>query len=295
MNQVMTLHRGLSMALLALGLTLGCSGGDRADPGATGGAQAGGGSKAAGGKAGGGGPAGGGSSSAGQGGAAGSGAGGGDVDTGAGGGAGTDAGGATGGAGGRAPDAGSGGAPGSGGAGATGGSSGQGGSTGKDAGPADKGPDTPPDTGPVTGPSLDACFAGMRALSTASQISTKRSADGKIEARIALEVDGFGTSGTRAWRLIRIGIVTPDAKVCLTDENALRTAYKQSHHNCSDVMVVTAGGRSYEFKLPDTDTARAATTLTIITGGTPGAAVKLDNVACRAGSPTGDCRSGGPC
>jgi hypothetical protein len=185
---------------------------------------------------------------------------------------------------------------------ATGGAPGSGGQGGGTDAANDKSADvTPPgdsspgDGGSMTGPSLDACFAGLRTLSRDSQIATKRSADGKIEARIALEVDGFGTSGTKAWRLIRIAIVTPDAQVCVKDEEALRAAYKGSHHNCTDVLTVTASGHTYEFKGPDTDPKRGDTTLTIITGGTPGTATKLTTSACKAGSPSDACISGGPC
>jgi hypothetical protein len=270
-----SIHLRLSAIVIALALITGCSSG----PDATGGGGAGGGGgKPGSGGAGSGGQPAGGSPGAGGGGTGGTGAGG------------TATGGSSG----------NGGSPGSGGGtSAGGGASGNGGTGGGGSPDAanDKGPDAtlPVDGNPTTGPSLDACFAGLRPLSEASQLATKRSADGKIEARIALEVDGFGTSGSKAWRLIRIAIVTPDAKVCWNDENALRTAYKGSHHNCSDVLTVSAGGRTYEFKAPDTDPKRADTTLTIITGGTSGPATKLTTSSCKGGSPTATCASGGPC
>jgi hypothetical protein len=192
-----------------------------------------------------------------------------------------------------------GGSPGTGGQGGKGGTPGQGGQSGQGGGPATDGPTDKPDavvdTGPMMGGTLDGCFAGLRTLDGSSQLATKRSADGKIEARIALEVDGFGTSGTKAWRLIRIGVVTPDAQVCVTDEDALRGVYKTSHHNCSDILTITAGGRTYEFKAPDTDAMRADTTLTISTGANAGTPTKLTTTSCKAGAPGLMCKSGGPC
>jgi hypothetical protein len=278
MRPSLSIHLPLSAIAIALAIGTACSSprddgaGDSGGASATGGRAGSGGAPATGGQPAGGAP--------GSGGGAGGMAAGGSGGTAAGGSAATGGSPGTGGGGGTS----TGGAPGSG---------GQGGGAGPDASN-----DHAPDTivmDPPTGPSLDACFAGLRPLSGASQLATKRSADGKIEARIALEVDGFGTSGTKAWRLIRIAVVTPDAKVCWNDENALRTAYKGSHHNCSDVVTVSAGGRTYEFKAPDTDPKRGDTTLTIITGATTGPATKLTTSNCKGGSPTATCTSGGPC
>jgi hypothetical protein len=283
MRPSLSIHLRLSAVAIALALLAGCS----SSPDAPGGGSGGGGAPGSGGA-----PATGGQSA---GGAPGSGGGGGAGAGGAGGAGGM----AAGGSGGTATggSAATGGRPGTGGGGtSTGGAPGSGGQGGG-AGP-DASNDRAPDAitmDPPTGPSLDACFVGLRALSGASQLATKRSADGKIEARIALEVDGFGTSGTKAWRLVRIAVLTPDAKVCWNDENALRTAYKGSHHNCSDVVTVSSGGRTYEFKAPDTDPKRGDTTLTILTGASAGPANKLTTSSCKGGSPTASCTSGGPC
>ncbi len=170
------------------------------------------------------------------------------------------------------------------GTGGTGGS-GTGGAGGRDGGVPDSN-EPPSDPG---GPTLDECFSDLRALVGRWQIVSKRSLDGNSEARVALEVDGFGTSGTVAWRAIRVGFVTPRARACVKNETALRGAYKTSHHNCSDVLTVVAEGRAWELKPPDADPARAAAVLT--PSGLPPAT--LSQTTCR--SNAGPCKSGGPC
>lgn len=151
-----------------------------------------------------------------------------------------------------------------------------------------------PDTAQGQGPSLDECFTGLRKLATRSQLANKRSANGAYEVRMALEgpPDGIGTSGTKPWQAVRLGIVTPNRRVCF-DEAALKNAYKNSHHNCSDVLSVTSDGLNFELKRPDTDADFPATTLTI-TGEAAVPPVTLSMASC-VGTPGATCASGGPC
>ena len=142
---------------------------------------------------------------------------------------------------------------------------------------------------------LDDCFAGLRMLASRSQTSDRNSSDGAYRIRLAIEVppDRFGTSGTRPWEAVRIGIVTPQKQVCIKDEAALADAYKGSHHNCADVLVVMSDGLVFEIKPPDVSPDRSVTTLTIM-GEAAVPAVMLPNVTC-TGTNGAECRSGGPC
>jgi hypothetical protein len=154
------------------------------------------------------------------------------------------------------------------------------------------------DAGPGDAPAaayLDDCFAGLRTLEMRAQTATKRSADGAYQLRLALEVPQgmLGTSGTVPWTAVRLAIVTPQKRVCIKDEAALKTAYTGSHHNCSDTMSVTVAGLTYLLKAPDTDPQRAATTLTI-TGEAAVPAVTLTTASCTSTSGAA-CKSGGPC
>lgn len=208
--------------------------------------------------------------------------------------------------GGSGGQAGSGGTPGTGGTGTggtgTGGSAGTGGAgTGGSAGTGGGGAggSPGPDGGGGDGGSpedfLTQCFSGLRPLAPRSQTASKRSSNSAYHLRLAIEVppDSIGTSGTQPWKAVRVGIVTPQARVCIKEEAALVAAYKGSHHNCADVLTVTAGGLIFTIKPPDTDPARATTTLTITgEGGTP--AVTLPTVSC-TGTNNAACKSGGPC
>ena len=175
-----------------------------------------------------------------------------------------------------------------------GGTSGAGGAAGGGAGgsPGDTGNGAPDSS--ASGPTLEQCFSGLRALATRSQLAHKRSADGAYEVRLALESppDAVGTSGTVPWRAVRVGIVTPKKRFCV-EETALAGAYKGSHHNCSDVLTVSAEGLNFQLKPPDTDAKRAATVLTI-TGEAAVPAVTLQTVTCTRQSGSA-CSSGGPC
>ena len=155
-----------------------------------------------------------------------------------------------------------------------------------------------PDAGGGNAPSatyLDDCFVGLRTLGARAQIATKRSANGAIQVRLALEVppDAFGTSGTVPWVAIRLAIVTPQTRVCIKDEATLKTAYKTSLHNCMDSLSVTVDGLVYLLKAPDTDPMRAATTLGI-TGEAAVPTTPLPTVSCTSTSGAA-CKSGGPC
>ncbi len=178
---------------------------------------------------------------------------------------------------------------GGGGTGGTGGSSGAGGTGGA----SDARPDSP---GGFSGAFLDDCFNGLRPLAEfLSQISDRTSANGAYRVRLAIEYPpgSIGTSGTIPWKAVRIGIVTPQKQVCLKDEAGLGRAYKGSHHNCSDVFVVTSQGLTFEIKPPDVAPGRKVATLAV-TGEGAIPAVMLPTVTCM-GSKGDNCASGGPC
>jgi hypothetical protein len=169
----------------------------------------------------------------------------------------------------------------------------------RDALPSVDGPPASTDGGATTGKTLDECFAGLRTLAGSLQVATRASTDGRYRMRLALETgDRGGTSGSYAWEAIRFGIEGPEGRVCV-DEAALAGAYKGSHHNCSDVLTVTAEGRRYVVQNPDsardyTDTSkwRRLARLTVSTGSTMTAGpIELATVSCDRGS----CTSGGPC
>jgi hypothetical protein len=161
-----------------------------------------------------------------------------------------------------------------------------------------------PDAGMAgTGVTLDQCFAGLRPLQGSAQIATRASADGKYRMRLALETaDRGGTSGSYGWAAIRVGITGPEGNVCI-DEADLAKAYVGSHHNCADVLTVTADGRRYVVSNPDTTVSYADKTkwdrlahLTVFSGATMTAGpIELPTVACDKGGSDGLCRSGGPC
>jgi hypothetical protein len=223
---------------------------------------------------------------------------------------------ATGGSGGRGgaggvSGGGNGGANGSGGSTTTGGAGGGGGGAGggpSAAGGAGGSPDAPTDGAndgsnaevpPSGSPSLDECFLGLRPfVEKTNQIATKRSSDGNYRARLALEriPDSSGTSGTLPWRVVRVAVQTPAGVACFKDETALAGAYKGSHHNCSDSLVITTAGVTYKFEPPDTDVRpmnlRTTSKLTITGAGAP-VNVMLSTETCKAEGP--ECRSGGPC
>jgi hypothetical protein len=268
----------LALALVSL-LTAGACGSDTGSTdggaGGTGGRGGSGGSAGAGGRGGTGG-------SGGSGGA--TGGGGGSSVTGGSGGGGS--GGATGGTGGAT--GGSGGTGGTG--GATGGSGGTGGGT-SDTRPADTTVDMPP-----SGPGIDACFTGLRAAMGSYQVGTKGSANGQVRYRLALETaDRFGTSGTKPWGAYRFAIETPSGNACVTDANALATAYKTSHHNCMDRFEITVGGRRYLIEAaPDFDATRPNARVSVFEGATTVVdKVQVMQTACTG--TTNPCKSGGPC
>jgi len=152
--------------------------------------------------------------------------------------------------------------------------------------------------------SLDDCFEGLRELTGNYQIAEKASADLSYRMRIALETaDRFGTSGTFPYLPIRLGLLTPDGTVCLTDEAALEAAYTGSHHNCADELAFMDGDRDYLISSPDSTIDPTAPTtymrpsqLTITEGGDPVVSIRLDTVECLATDfPDDACHSGGPC
>jgi hypothetical protein len=170
-------------------------------------------------------------------------------------------------------------------AGGTGGGSGGAGGSGPDAG-----------GGTLTPAAyLDDCFAGLRTLAMRAQIATKRSANDAYQVRLALESPpgSVGTSGTVPWTAVRLAIVTPQTRICIKDEAALKTAYTSSHHNCTDTLSVTVAGLVYLLKAPDTDPMRAATTLGV-TGEAAIPTTALPTVSCTSTSGAA-CKSGGPC
>jgi hypothetical protein len=127
-----------------------------------------------------------------------------------------------------------------------------------------------------------------------NQVATKRSANGAYQVRLALEADpgGIGTSGTVPWKAIRLAVVLPNKFVCL-EEDALRSGYKTSLHNCTDVLTASDSGLTYQLKAPDTDPTRADTTLSV-TGEAAIPPVKLTTASCTS-TGRADCKSGGPC
>jgi len=153
-------------------------------------------------------------------------------------------------------------------------------------------------------PSIDDCFKGLRAGVGNFQDATKASSDRRYRMRLALETgDRIGTSGSYAWSAFRFALETPEGVVCVTDEAALATTYVNTHHNCADVLTVTAGDRRYVIQSPDSaidygdpTVYRRPGTLTIFSGAQPiGAAIRLDTASCNQASADGKCRSGGPC
>jgi hypothetical protein len=142
---------------------------------------------------------------------------------------------------------------------------------------------------------LDDCFAGLRTLAMRAQIATKRSANDGYQVRLALESPpgSIGTSGTVPWTAVRLAIVTPQTRICIKDEAALKSAYTNSHHNCTDTLSVTVAGLVYLLKAPDTDPMRAATTLGV-TGEAAIPTTPLPTVSCTSTSGAA-CKSGGPC
>jgi hypothetical protein len=121
-----------------------------------------------------------------------------------------------------------------------------------------------------------------------------------IRYRVALETaDRLGTSGSKGWLAYRLGIETPTARVCITSEATLATAYTGSHHNCEDRLVVTADGKRYEIDHPDTESRNGlgrASTMSVFTGTTRVLGpTSLTNVTCTANTPSKTCTSGGPC
>jgi len=124
-------------------------------------------------------------------------------------------------------------------------------------------------------------------------IATKRSADGRLRVRLALDTqDLFGTTGTMPWRLVRLGVEVDGAVSCITEPAQL--TYVGSHHNCSDKASATSGRWSFELRGPDRSTAL----LTVREDGTVvHDTVELTDESCSSTTPIGPetCRSGGPC
>jgi hypothetical protein len=157
----------------------------------------------------------------------------------------------------------------------------------------------------AAGRSVDECFAGLPRGEGSWQDATKASADGAYRMRLAIETgQRGGTSGSYAWGVYRFALTTPTASVCITDRAMLAQAYMGSHHNCMDVLTVTAGGRRYVINGPDTAISfvdqtrfRRPATLTVFEGATMVAGpITMATVACNStGAPDGKCRSGGPC
>jgi hypothetical protein len=174
-----------------------------------------------------------------------------------------------------------------GGGGGGGGSGGMGGST-SDAGT---------DSGMAPAAFLDDCFNGLRPLAQFLwQISDRSSSNGAYRVRLALEYPpgSVGTSGTIPWKVVRVGIVTPQTQVCIKDEAALANVYKGSHHNCMDSLTVRSGGLNYEIKPPDVAPGRKVATLAV-TGEAAIPAVMLPTLTCKGKDGEGFCASGGPC
>jgi hypothetical protein len=139
---------------------------------------------------------------------------------------------------------------------------------------------------------LDDCFAGLRKLAQMSQTSDHNSSDGAYRVRLAIEYPPgtVGTSGTIPWAAVRVGIVTPQKRVCIKDQAALANAYMGSLHNCSDTLRVSSDGLVFELKPPDVSPERPVAKLTV----TGAAAVMLPTVTCKNTDGDG-CASGGPC
>jgi len=225
---------------------------------------------------------------------------GGATSSGSGGEGGSETGGTTGG-GGTGGKVGTGGNMGTGGSVGTGGSTGTGGAGGGQGGTGGSKPDGGagmggggPGTGGTGGggsgggTTLDQCFANLPTLNGSYQISTKASADGGTRIRVALEVNGFGTSGTKAWALIRFGIERGTNSACVTDMAQLK--YTTSHHNCADKATATAAnGVVYAITAPDRPTAMVSAS-----GAAAFPPVTVTQTACKS-SDQNMCRSGGPC
>lgn len=124
-------------------------------------------------------------------------------------------------------------------------------------------------------------------------VATKRSADGRLRLRIALDTMGqFGTPGTMPWRLVRLGVEADEVVTCVREAAAL--TYVGSHHNCLDEAQASAGARTFELRGPD----RSVTLFTVrLDAGTVHDFVELSNEDCSSLTPLGHevCRSGGPC
>jgi hypothetical protein len=216
--------------------------------------------------------------------------------------AGSGNGGQGGGSGGSGGSQGSGGTPGAGGsgtggaAGSGGGGGGQGGGSGGGAGDGGGGETAPGDapSGDATA-YLDSCFAGLRNLEGDHQTSTKVSADGTVRLRLALETaDRFGTSGSKPWRVIRLGLIVGDTRICIKDEAMLATAYKGTRHNCTDTLEITVDGTLYRIEAPDTHPDRNEATFRALRGGTMvSGPTKLPTTSCTARGAM--CQSGQPC
>jgi hypothetical protein len=137
------------------------------------------------------------------------------------------------------------------------------------------------------GTTLDQCFANLRTLTDRYQISTKASADGGTRIRVALEVNGIGTSGTQAWALIRFGIERGLNSACVTDAAQLK--YTTSLHNCADKATANANGVIYAITAPDRPTAMVSAS-----GAAAFPPVTVTQTACKS-SDQNKCGSGGPC
>lgn len=173
-----------------------------------------------------------------------------------------------------------------GGGGGSGGGSGGGGSVGGGGGAGGGG-------GSAGGGTLDECFAGLPGRAGTQMLATKKSADGHIRVRIALDTaDRGGTSGTKGWGLVRLGVDLDGSVSCITQPSQL--SYVGSHHNCSDKAGATAGAMTFELKDPDD----GSTSLTVRKdGAVVHESVVLTDESCSSSTPIGPqtCRSGGPC
>ena len=171
-------------------------------------------------------------------------------------------------------------------------------------GPSDTGK-AGPDLGmAMTGKTIDECFAGLRPLVGAFQDATHASADGKYLMRLALETDGRGgTSGSYAWAAVRVALQSPEGSLCLTDEAALASLYKGSHHNCMDSLTITSGNTRYDLANPDSaadygnkTVYRRQASLIVTRDGVRTPTVALPTTKCNTSDRSdGACFSGGPC
>lgn len=188
------------------------------------------------------------------------------------------------------PDSGTGAGGGPGGGGSGGGGSVGGGGGGRAGGGAGDGGGG---GGSAGGGPLDECFAGLPGRVGTQMLATKKSADGRIRVRIALDTaDRGGTSGTMGWGLVRLGVELDGAVSCITQPSQL--SYVGSHHNCLDKAGATAGAMTFELEDPDD----GSTSLTVRKDGTVvHESVVLTDESCSSSTPIGPqtCRSGGPC